>query len=189
VEIPDASLGMERLIAAYQASSLAAFHADFLSQEHDAPGLWPETYDSTPLEMLPPCTRFILEHPNDLLLRPGCVQRVVRVLLSLGWHPRHIAGLVRSKYERDHGWGDQWNGYDPATRADFYARVFAGLFATGVDDLVDFNCQSAREEGICFIEHCSENLLRFRSSLLDRRKYERMARRPLNRLFLPEEHL
>ena len=189
VEIPDASPGMERLIAAYQASSLAAFHADFYSQEHDAPGLWPETYDSTPLEILPPCARFILEHPNDLLLRPGCVQRVVRVLLSLGWHPRHIGGLLRSKYERDHGWGDQWSGYDPATRADFYARVFAGLFATGVDDLVDFNCQSAREAGICFTEHCSENLLRFRGSLLDRRKYERMARRPIHRLFLPEEHL
>jgi hypothetical protein len=139
--------------------------------------------------MLPPCTRHILEHPNDLLQRPGCIQRVVRVLLAIGWHPRHIAGLIRSKYERDYGWGDQWSGYDPGTRADFYARVFTGLFVTGVDDLVDFNCQSAREEGICFVARCTENLEHFRESLLERRSHERLACRPLNRLLLPEEHL
>ncbi len=187
--IPDASRPMKRLIRSYTRSRLALFHAEFYAEEHDAPALWPETYDCTPLDMLPPCTRVILEHPNDLLLRPGCAQRVVRVMLALGWHSRHIAGLIRSKYERNHGWGDQWRGYDPATRADFYARLFAGLVVTGVDDVVDFNCKSAREEGNCFVEHCGENLLRFRSSLLDRRKYERLACRPFNRLFLPEEHL
>lgn len=188
-EIPDASRAMKRLVKAYRRSRLAAFHTEFYSQEHDAPALWPETYDCTPLEALPPCARLILERPNDLLLRPSCVLRVVRVMLSLGWHPRHIAGLIRSKYEREHDWGDQWRGYDPATRADFYARVFAGMCVAGVDDLVDFNCQSAREEDTCFHEHCPDNLLRFRSSLLDRRKYERLASRPFNRLFLPEEHL
>ena len=125
VEIPDASRAMKRLIHAYQHSRLAHFHAGFFAQEHDAPALWPETYDRTPLDALPPCTRVILENPNDLLLRPGCAQRVVRVMLALGWHPRHIAGLIRSKYERDHGWGDQWRGFDPGTRADFYARVFS----------------------------------------------------------------
>lgn len=187
--IPDVSRPTRRLIKAYRHSPLARFHADFYAQEHDAPALWPETYDRTPLDALSPCARFILEHPNDLLLRPACVQRVVRVLLALGWHPRHIAGLIRSKYERDHGWGDQWRGYDPATRADFYARVFAGIIATGADDLVDFNCHSAREEGICFVEHCPDNLLRFRASLLERRTHERLACRPFNRLFLPEEHL
>jgi hypothetical protein len=187
--IPDATRAMRRLIKAYRHSRLAQFHAEFHLQEHDAPALWPETYDRTPLDALPPCTRFILEHPNDFLVRPGCAQRVVRVLLSLGWHPRHVAGLLRSKYERDHGWGDQWRGCDPATRADFFARVFTGLFVAGVDDLVDFNCQSAREEGICFVEHCSENLLHFRDSLLERRTHERLARRPINRLFLPAEHL
>ena len=59
----------------------------------------------------------------------------------------------------------------------------------GVDDLIDFNCKSAREEGNCFVEHCGDNLLRFRSSLLERRKHERLACRPINGLFLPEEHL
>jgi hypothetical protein len=187
--IPEASPGMERLIRAYRSATLARIHADFYAQEHDAPALWPETYDRAPLDMLAPCARVILEQPNDLLLRPGCVQRVVRVLLALGWHPRHIAGLIRSKYERDFGWGDQWRGIDPGTRADYYARVFTGLLAVGADDLVDFNCQSAREEGLCFASPCGDNLVRFRDSLLDRRKYERLASGPFNRLFLPTEHL
>jgi hypothetical protein len=52
-------------------------------------------------------------------------------MLSLGWHPRHIAGLIRSKYERDYGWGGKWHRYDATSRADFYTRLFAGLFMTG----------------------------------------------------------
>ena len=70
-------------------------------------------------------------------------------------HPRHIAGLIRSKYERDYGWGDQWAGFDPATRADFYARTFTAEFVTGIDNLIDFNAKSAREEGLCFFESCN----------------------------------
>ena len=187
--IPDSSGPMKRLVAAYRRSPLARFHEQFYSEQHDAPAVWHETYDCIPLDALPPCARLILERPNDLLLRPACAQRVVRVMLALGWHPRHIAGLIRSKYERDHGWAGQWHGFDPAMRADFYARVFSGLFVTGVDDLVDFNCQSAREENLCFIGGCNENLNDFRKSLIDRRQYERLACRPFNRLFLPEEHL
>jgi hypothetical protein len=187
--IPDASEAMENLIDAYRLSSLAQFHQEYYSDEHDAPATWPETYDRTPLEMLPGCARLILERPNDLLLRPGCVQRVVRVMLALGWHPRHIAGLIRSKYERDYGWGSQWEGFDPATRADFYARVFSGMFFTGLDNLEDFNCQSAREEGLCLVENCTANLQDFQKLLLDRRNHERLASRSVHRVFLPEEHL
>ena len=69
-------------------------------------------------------------------------------MLALGWHSRHIAGFICSKYGRDFGW-TQFTDCDPAARADFYVRVFAGLFATGCDDLVDFNCISAQEQGIC----------------------------------------
>ena len=187
--IPDQSDSMPHLIAAYRESVLAGFHDWFYSEEHRPPEEWPETYDRTPLEPMPPCARHILEHPNDLLLRPGGIERIVRVMLSLGWHPRHIAGLIRSKFERDHAWGEQWTGYDPATRADFYTRIFAGLFVTGYDDLVDFNCQSAKEEKLCFLSDCPDNLERFKKTLLQRRQYERLACRPFNGLFLPEEHL
>ena len=142
-----------------------------------------------PLEFLPFCVRHILEHPNDLLLRPASVERIVRVLLSLGWHPRHVAGLIRSRFERDYQWGDRWKDYDAANRADFYTRLFAGLFVTGCEDLVDFNCQSAREEKLCFATDCPFNLEQYKTSLLNRRTYERLACRPFNGLLLPEEHL
>jgi hypothetical protein len=188
-EIPDASEAMHDLVSAYEESSLARFHQWFYAEEHHPPAAWPSTYDKAPLETIPPCARYMLEHPNDLLLRPGGIERVVRVFLSLGWHPRHIAGLIRSKFERDYCWAEQWQGYDPATRADFYTRIFAGLFAVGRDDLVDFNCQSAKEEKLCFFSECPDNLEQYKNSLLDRRTYERLARGPFHRLFLPEEHL
>ena len=83
-------------------------------------------------------------------------------MLALGWHPRHIAGLITSKYARPFGW-TQFEGCDPATRADFYTRVFAGLFATGRDDLVDFNCVSAQEQEHCPLSNCGFNLLTFQT--------------------------
>jgi hypothetical protein len=183
--IPDCSAGMEQLIASYLASALARFHHDFYSTEPDRPDTWMRTYDQTDLRQLPPCAQFILEHPNDLLLRPSGMRRIVLVFLALGWHPRHIAGLIQSKFERDYSWGEVWEGYDPATRAELYTRVFAGLVAAGYDDVVDFNCQSAREQGTCHVAECSNNLLLFRKSLLDRRTYERLACRPVHRLFFP----
>lgn len=186
-KIPDASAASERLVAAYARSALKKFHDDFYSQEQHPPARWPETYDRTPLEIWPACGRLTVQQPNDLLLTPAGIRRVVRILLALGWHPRHIAGFIRSKYERDYGW-TQFRDCDPATRADFYVRVFAGLFATGRDDLVDFNCTSAREQGICFFTDCHDNLLRFKESALTRRKHDQLAHRPFNRLLLPTEH-
>lgn len=183
--IPECSAGTEQLILSYCASSLAKFHHDFYSSEPDRPDDWPRTYDRTDFRQLAPCARFILEHPNDLLLRPSGMRRIVLVFLALGWHPRHIAGLIQSKFERDYSWGQLWEGYDPATRAEMYTRVFAGLVATRRDDLVDFNCQSAREQGTCHVADCRQNLLPFKQSLLDRRAYERLACRPIHRLFLP----
>ena len=129
----------------------------------------------------------VLEHPNDLLLRPGNIRRLVRVMLALGWHPRHIAGLIHSKYARPFDW-TQFSGCDPATRADFYTRIFAGAFATGYDDLIDFNCVSAQEQHVCSFTNCGFNLLDFRQSALNRRANEKLAHRPFNRLLLQPEH-
>jgi len=63
--------------------------------------------------------------PNDLLLKPTGIRNVTECLLERGWHPRHIAGLIRSKFERDYDWGRQWIDYSPAMRADFYVRIFS----------------------------------------------------------------
>jgi hypothetical protein len=186
-KIPEATRGTGRLFSEYQKSKLAKFHAWFYSQEQHPAELWPQTYDQTPLEILPACARVALERPNDLLLRPAYIRRLVRVMLALGWHPRHIAGLICSKYCRDFGW-TQFVNVDPATRADFYTRIFAGLFAAGTDNLVDFNCVSAQEQGMCTFSSCGFNLLNFKESALERRAHDKLARRPFNRLLLPSKH-
>ncbi len=85
--VPDGSAGMERLISSYTASALANFHRDFYSTKPDPPESWPQTYDRIDPEQLPPCARFILEHPNDLLLRPSGMRRILAVSLSLGCRP------------------------------------------------------------------------------------------------------
>ncbi len=182
-KIPDANESMQRLIDDYEESNVAGFHQWFYSQLPHPADEWPETYDRLPLEILPACAREILEQPNDLLLRPGSIRRLVRVMLALGWHPRDIAGLITSKYARPFGW-TQFEGCDPATRADFYTRIFAGLFATGRDDLIDFNCVSAQEQQTCPLANCGFNLLDFQKSALERRAHDRLAHRPFNRLFL-----
>lgn len=143
VQIPDQSEGVLRLIEAYQASPLARFHGWFYSAEHDRPYRWPDTYDRTPLDSLPACVAKILECPNELLLKPIGLRHAVRALLAIGWHPRHIGGLIRSKYERDYGWGDKFFEFDAAARADFWARLFAGLAIAGPDCLSGFHCQAA----------------------------------------------
>jgi hypothetical protein len=151
VRIPEQSEGTTRLLESYLGSGLRHFHEFFYSARHDPKERWPETYARTPMSTLPPCARAVLEWPNDLLLKPAGVQLITRSLLAAGWHPRHIAGLIRSKFEDpSFGWGNKWDDYEPATRADFYTSVFAGLHATGLDRLVDFNCTSAQEKGFCF---------------------------------------
>ncbi len=124
--IPDHTTGTEHLLHHYLGSGLKAFHDFFHTARHDDPHRWPETYDHTPLDILPAGAREALRHPNDLLLRPVGMQRVTNSLLDRGWHPRHIAGLIRSKFERDYGWGAEWKDYSPALRADYYTRIFAG---------------------------------------------------------------
>lgn len=153
VRIPEQTLGTQHLLDAYMASRLRRFHQFFYSTQHDPKSRWPETYGHAPLAEMPNCVQYLLEHPNDLLLKPAGFQLVTRSLLAEGWHPRHIAGLIRSKFEDPtFGWGVDWNDYEPATRADFYTRVFAGLYETGLDHLVDFNCVSTCEKGFCFLQ-------------------------------------
>jgi len=124
--IPDQTNGTEHLLHHYLGSGLKKFHDHFYAAQHDDPRRWPETYDHTPLDHLPAGAREALRHPNDLLLRPVGMKSVTDALLERGWHPRHIAGLIRSKFERDYGWGEEWKDYSPALRADYYTRIFAG---------------------------------------------------------------
>lgn len=151
VRIPCEERGTTHLLDAYLASPLRRFHETYYATQHDPREDWPRTYALTDLNALEPCARHLLVFPNDLLLKPAGIRMVTRCLLALDWHPRHIAGLIRSKFEDpSFGWGVNWRDYEPATRADFYTRLFSGLLLTGVDRLVDFNCLSTQEKGFCF---------------------------------------
>tara|TARA_R110002049_G_scaffold283543_1_gene463601 strand:- start:106 stop:1044 length:939 start_codon:yes stop_codon:yes gene_type:complete len=164
VRIPLQEEGTKRLMDEYLRSSLRRFHQHYYSTRHDPRELWAQTYTRAPIGGLPQCLRDILEWPNDRLLKPAGIQIVTRAFLAEGWHPRHIAGLIRSKFEDpSFGWGLGWDDYEAGTRADFYVRLFSGLWATGVDELVDFNCTSTQEKGFCPVPHtepCSLDPLR-----------------------------
>lgn len=164
--IPIQEKGTARLLREYLASALRRFHEDYYSITHLPEDLWEKNYGPVP-PGLPPCAKVLLENPNDLLLKPAGIQLVTRSLLALGWHPRHIAGIICSRFANpSYGWGVNWNEYEPGTRADFYTRLFAGLWSTGVDELVDFNCVSTIEKGFCpssSNEHCS--LCEFKDAL------------------------
>ncbi len=156
--IPDASKGCENLIRSYKRSQLYQFHKHFDSQEHDLPSDWEKTYDRFDLGKLPPCISHSLSFPNDNLLKPTNIQAITRVLLKEKWHPKHIAGLIRSKYERNYGWGNMWVRNDANLRADFYVRLFAGLLSDGTDQEEDLNCISYQKKGFCWKKWCGYSL-------------------------------
>lgn len=127
VRIPDGSGASVELLKRYQTSSLARFHEHFCSTQLSTQSKLPAHGDQIACINLPPCVRYILEHPNDLLLKPAGVRRLTIAMLALGWHPSQIADLIRAKFQEDHQWKDIFSGYDPKFRADFYTRLFAGL--------------------------------------------------------------
>lgn len=147
--IPDAAAGTLRLLRDYVRSDLAEIHRDFYVWVPDPPEDWHRTYDRLDLSTLPPCVARVLEQPNDLLLRPAAIQLVVRALLALGWVPRHIAGLLRSKLERDPGWIPQVHFHEPECRAEFYVRLFTGLALCRPGDLRDFDCITTKGRSLC----------------------------------------
>ena len=166
VHIPDRSESMESLLDQYAASDLAAFHDDFYSQS------WAKDHQSafsTRILDAPQCVEWLLEHPNDLLLKPAALQHVARVLTALDWSPRRIAQLICACYQKDCNWGDLWVGLDPVNRAIFYTRLFSGMIATGTDKLIDLNCVSHKEKGYCMIPECCSNLVTYRNMLIERR--------------------
>jgi hypothetical protein len=163
--LPDVATGLSALLDRYLASPLAAFHRAYLAGclDRDRPS---RTLDLT---MLPPCLVAPWLQANDLLLKPGHLQHLVRGLMARGWAPVDIARLVQAHYEQDHGWGDRWTRTDAQTRAEFDVRVFAGLVVAGADPLIDFNCVSAQEKALCPGGLCLHDLREDRAALQGRR--------------------
>ena len=148
--IPESDTGMQHLIDAYLKSPLRCFHHYYFGADSHSTEHYNEALQRIRQEPYPPCVRAILTHPNDLLLKPAGMQLVLRTLVGQGWHPQHVGELISMIFgDPGHQWGDIWDHYDRKMRADFYARVFSGLMAVGLDELVDFNCVSNQEKGFC----------------------------------------
>ncbi len=186
VRIPDRSAASADLIKLYQSSFLARFHELFCSTQLPTQSKLPVHGSQTSCVDLPPCVRYILEHPNDLLLKPAGVRRLTITMLALGWHPSQIADLIHARFREDHHWNDIFSGYDPRFRADFYTRLFAGLVWLKLDSAIDFSCWSSQKQGWCFHQACNDLLEHYQQSLINRRFYGRLANRPFHRLFFPK---
>jgi hypothetical protein len=164
VQIPERAEPMESLIDEYEASELAAFHNEFYCQPFAE-----ECAPPARIPNAPQCLQWLVDHPNDSLLKPAALQHVARVLTALDWNPRDIAQLIYAFYQRESDWQDCWVRLDPMNRAIFYTRLFTGMIATGVDRLIDLNCVSHKEKGYYMIPECSWNLASYRDMLLKRR--------------------
>jgi len=150
------------LINSYKHSQLIKFHKYYDQEYSHPPEEWPRSYDHFKIDALPACAAHALLYPNDNLLKPTNIQLLTRVLTKMNWHPKHIAGLIRSRYERNYNWGDFWNKYDACTRAQFYVRLFAGLIADHIDNEQDLNCISHQEKGYCVRPWCGFNLKNYK---------------------------
>jgi hypothetical protein len=142
----------------YRGSRLARFHREFDDGPEMSREAWPFTYDHLDLRTLPDCAGRPLESPNPALLTPVHLRTVALALWGVGWHPRSVAALVRSRYEGDYGWGDLWRRYDPAARAEFYVRLFCGAVLDGIEDPAGFTCDSQAGRGVCPAGRCGWDL-------------------------------
>ena len=170
--IPDQADAFAVLMDAYRRSVLYDFHRAFDAVPQDAPEDWPRGYDRLDLKTVPPCVALPLDRPNPLTLQPTHLRNLVRVLMAMGWHPKHIAGLAISKYLRDFGWEVDFRGYDAYRWANGWVRIYAGMILAGTDSLQDFNCVSQKEKGytwkdlkFCPAGHCPFNLADYREAL------------------------
>jgi hypothetical protein len=150
-DVTDAPVWIEE----YRTGPLGRFHAEFDRGPELGRDLWPFTYDRLSRPGLPGCLRYPLESPNPFLLRPACLRTVALALWGLGWHPRSIAALVRSRFEKDFGWRPPFAKYDPGTRASFYVRVLCGALRDGLEDPREFDCQNQAARGLCEPASCS----------------------------------
>ncbi len=131
--IPRAGSKVLELIEEYHSSDLRQFHLEFDSEEHDPID---DNYKKAKYDPhLDFRARELMEYPNPSLLQPHNLQWMVSHLMDKGWSPKHIAGMIAGRYEAEgRGWDQRyWMKYNPRTRANFWARTYAGiqLFSPG----------------------------------------------------------
>ena len=68
----------------------------------------------------------------------------MRVLDAMGWHPKHIGGLIYSRYRHL-----QWDQYNPEKRANYWAEQYAAPIHDGTDTKAFMSCEEEQLRGFC----------------------------------------
>lgn len=137
-------LATEPLLAEYLASSLCQYHKHYYSQEPHSPENWPVYYDRIDRNQFPACISVFLEGTFPGWHQQAGVLHFTRGMLGMGWHPRHIAGLINSKLSRG-----PTPGLEAWKTVDTKVRCYSGLIHEGLDRLADFDCVSVQNQGFC----------------------------------------
>ncbi len=126
--IPWANEGLVRLVADYRASGLFRLHqrfdrtADLPRGEARRRALEDGRLHEKSLSMI--------RHPNPRMLQPEALRKMVRDLVDRGWEPRHAGNVIRDCYaDPFFGWTQNWLKCPAETRANFWARIYAGAHA------------------------------------------------------------
>ncbi len=154
--------GLEGWLKSYRSSRLYRFHRHYYGQAPYPPEAWPSTYARLPADDFPECLKALLcGQPNWLEHWDGA-RLFVRGLLALGWHPRHLAGILHWRWcSRD--------GHSSKSRqemADHLVRCLSALVLLGKDRLVRFDCDAVRSLGACPPSaHCRTTLAQLRQAV------------------------
>ena len=149
-QIPTAAWAVDRVIDNIVDSPLGSFFEYFDCEHHNHHWDWDSTYfNPTVLDDLPPCVCHSLAYPEPHLLKPTNLQRLVRVLDSMGWHPKHIGGLIFSRYT-----SMSWGYYNAEKRANYWAEQYAAPIFDGTDDKRYMSCIEEQQRNFCIQPFC-----------------------------------
>jgi hypothetical protein len=125
--IPSSNDSLVEFLREYQASDLCLFHEDFESQGDLPRGAAVERARRE--RNVPEWAREIVRHPNPSALQPKKMIGFVHdFLVGAGWHPRHIANILRDLYiDPQHGWTQDFFRYPAEEKADFWARTYGAV--------------------------------------------------------------
>ena len=137
--------GNTRLLSRYRNSALSRCHRHYYATEPHPPECWAKTYDRIQPSQLPACVLQLLKQDAQPLAQWVAVKHFTRSLLALGWHPRHIAGILWSR------WSRELPGMfaDPLRQADHVVRCCVSFLLRKLDKLSDFDCNSVISAGLC----------------------------------------
>lgn len=152
---PQVQEGLEGWLESYQSSRLCRFHRHYYEQLPYPPADWPSTYARLPSEDFPECLKALLQGQPHWLEHWDGARLFVRGLLALGWHPRHLAGILHWRWSSRDGLAS----HSRQEMADHLVRCLSALVLLGKDRLARFDCDAVRSLGACPPSPCCRTTL------------------------------